>query len=133
MKKVADNLLAALVHLNVACCGLAKVLLIFLPIVLFFSGCQFAYSYMLKLEPKVLTIAQGNLATLKVSYDYTPGFIAYAPTPSEVTLESPPQGVEAQPVSFIESHEGVMTISAASDAAFFGQGTAKTRGNRTTV
>ncbi len=117
MKRVADNLLTAPVHFSVACFNLANVLLLFLPIVLFFSGCQFVYSYTLKLEPKVLTIAQGSSATLNVSYIYIPGFIAYPATPSQVTLESPPQGIEAEPVIFEVNHEGVMTISAANDAA----------------
>ncbi len=69
-----------------------------------------------KLEPKVLTIAQGSSVTLNLSYDYTPGFIAYAPNPSEVTLESPPQGIEAEPVSFLRNDEDVMTIRAATNA-----------------
>lgn len=76
------------------------------------------------LEPRELTVVQGETATLTVNYTVvTPFSLATLgrPDPLTVVLENPPQGIKAEPLilSFYKSRAGseLMTITAAKDTA----------------
>jgi hypothetical protein len=99
-------------------------LLTYVVLAVLLSSCSDPTYAEITLEPRELTVVQGETATLMVNYTVvTPFSLATLgrPEPLTVVLEKPHQGIQAEPLVILiyKSRAGSeqMTITAAKDAA----------------